>query len=200
MQVHRVRPIHPRRDRDRVGRGKGSGTGTYAGKGLKGQKARAGGGVRPGFEGGQNPQIKGLPMMRGFTNIFRTEYQVVNLDRLDRLPEAVTEVTAQVMERYGLVRSAGKPVKVLGQGELSRAFQVQVSRVSQTARAKIEAAGGAVEETVPRKLRGERAQRRRARAAAKAAAKAGAPKTKEVETADAPVEDQEEAVEESEEA
>ena len=200
MQAHGIRPIHPRRDRKRIGRGRGSGTGTYAGKGVKGQKARAGGGVRPGFEGGQNPQIKGLPMLRGFNNIFRTEYQVVNLDRLDRLPEAITEVTAQVMERYGLVRSAGKPVKVLGQGELSRALQVQVSRVSQTARAKIEAAGGAVEETVPRKQRGERAARRKVRAAAKAAAKSGASQAKEVEAAGAPSEDQEEAVEETEEA
>ena len=84
MQVHNVRSAQNRTKRKRVGRGDAS-RGTYSGKGMKGQKARSGGGVRPGFEGGQNPMIKGLPRLRGFKNPFRTEYQVVNVDRLNAL-------------------------------------------------------------------------------------------------------------------
>ncbi len=146
MQPHQVRPLHNRQSRKRIGRGGGSGTGTYAGRGLKGQKSRAGGGVRPGFEGGQNPQIKGLPMLRGFKNRFRIEYQVVNLDRLSGLPANVTEVTPALLEQHGLVRSASKPIKLLGQGEPDRPLQVQAVKLSKAARSKIEAAGGRVEE------------------------------------------------------
>jgi large subunit ribosomal protein L15 len=146
MQVHEVRPVYKRKGRKRVGRGNGSGHGTYSGRGIKGQKARSGGGVRPGFEGGQNPQIKGLPSLRGFTNQFRVEYQVVNLDGLNKLPEGVTEVTPTFLEQQGLVRHANKPVKVLGGGELSRALQVKATKFSSSARAKIEAAGGTVQE------------------------------------------------------
>lgn len=147
MQAHIVRPAHRRKDRTRVGRGNGSGHGTYSGKGRKGQKARTGRGhIRPGFEGGQNPLVKGLPKLRGFTNIFREEYQIVNLDSLARLPEEINEVTAEVMERYGLVHAAGIAIKVLAQGEVGRAFQVQATKFSQSARAKIEAAGGSVKE------------------------------------------------------
>ena len=146
MQPHQVRPLGNRQSRKRIGRGRGSGTGTYSGRGLKGQKSRAGGGVRPGFEGGQNPQIKGLPMLRGFKNRFRTEYQVVNLDRLSGLPVDVTEVTPALLEQHGLVRSASKPIKLLGQGELDRPLQVQAMKLSKAARSKIEAAGGRVEE------------------------------------------------------
>ena len=116
MQAHTVRPVHPRKDRKRVGRGNGSRHGTYSGRGNKGQKARSGGGVRPGFEGGQNPQIKGLPMMRGFHNPFRVEYQVVNLARLGSLPDSVTEVTPALLAELGVVRHADRPVKVLGDG------------------------------------------------------------------------------------
>ena len=142
MQVHLVRPLHKRRHRKRVGRGNGSGRGTYSTRGRKGQNSRSGGGVRPGFEGGQNPLIKGLPRLRGFTHIFRVEYQIVNLDGLSRLPEAVSEVTPQVMVQHGLAHTAGKPIKVLGRGELNRPLQVQATKFSQSARAKIEAAGG----------------------------------------------------------
>ena len=145
MKAHDIHPLHPRKSRKRVGRGNGSGKGTYAGKGMKGQKARSGGGVRVGFEGGQMPLIKGLPKLRGFTNIFRTEYQVVNLGALGRLPESVSEVTPEVLVRHGLVRSAKRPVKVLGQGELARALKIKASKFSASARAKIEAAGGSVE-------------------------------------------------------
>jgi large subunit ribosomal protein L15 len=142
MQAHEVRAAHPRKDRKRVGRGNGSGQGTYAGKGMKGQNSRSGGGVRPGFEGGQNPQIKGLPMLRGFKNPFRKEYQVVNLKRLDRLPDGVTDVTPEVLAQHGLVRSAKQRVKVLGVGELKKALQVKADKYSGSAKAKIEAAGG----------------------------------------------------------
>ena len=146
MQVHNVRPVHARKDRKRVGRGNGSGSGTYSGRGMKGQKARSGGGVRPGFEGGQNPLIKGLPMLRGFHNPFRVEYQVVNLARLNALPESVTEVNPADLARLRLVRHADKPVKVLGRGELGRAMSVTATKFSESARAKIEAAGGTVQE------------------------------------------------------
>lgn len=146
MQAHEVRPTLARKDRKRVGRGNGSKRGTYSGRGIKGQKARAGGGVRPGFEGGQNPQIKGLPSLRGFTNQFRTEYQVVNLGRLSTLPDGVKDVTPALLEQHGLVRHAGQPVKVLGSGELSRALNVKATKFSASARAKIEAAGGQAQE------------------------------------------------------
>ena len=146
MQAHQVRPVQPRRPRKRVGRGDGSGSGTYSGRGMKGQNSRSGGGVRPAFEGGQLPLVKGLPTLRGFTNIFRREYQVVNLERMGTLPEEVTEVTPQVMEAHGLVKSARRPIKVLGYGEMARPLQVQASKFSQAARAKIESAGGTVQE------------------------------------------------------
>lgn len=146
MQAHTVRPVHPRKDRKRVGRGNGSRHGTYSGRGNKGQKSRSGGAVRPGFEGGQNPQIQGLPKLRGFHNRFRVEYQVVNLARLGSLPENVTEVTPAVLAELGVVSHANKPVKVLGDGDLTRALQVTAKKFSGSARAKIEAAGGKAEE------------------------------------------------------
>ena len=144
MQAHEIRPTHKRKRAKRVGRGQGSGKGTYSGRGLKGQNARSGGGVRPGFEGGQNPQMKGLPMLRGFKNRFRVEHQVVNLAALSRLPGEVTEVTPQLLARLRLVRSANKPVKVLAYGELDRALQVRAHKFSESAKRKIEAAGGEV--------------------------------------------------------
>ena len=146
MQVHDVRATHPRKNRKRVGRGNGSGSGTYSGRGNKGQKARSGGGVRPGFEGGQNPQIKGLPMMRGFHNRFRVEYQAVNLNRLQELPDIVTEVTPELLASLRLVRHADKPIKILARGDISRALAVSATKFSGAAKAKIEAAGGSVQE------------------------------------------------------
>lgn len=146
MQAHTVRPTQARAKRKRVGRGDGSGRGTYSGRGIKGQKARSGGGVRPGFEGGQNPLIKGLPMLRGFKNPFRVEHQIVNVERLGTLPEGVSEVTPAVLEAHRMVRRADRPVKVLGYGEITRALTVSGAKVSAGARAKIEAAGGSVHE------------------------------------------------------
>ncbi len=145
MQAHTVRSAQARPKRKRVGRGDGSGKGTYSGRGMKGQKARSGGGVRPGFEGGQNPQIKGLPMLRGFKNPFRTEYQVVNVGRLTSLPEDVTGITPPVLKANGMIRHADRPVKLLGGGEVERAFAVSGVKVTASARARIEAAGGSVE-------------------------------------------------------
>ena len=135
-------PAGARRQRKRVGRGNGSGSGTYAGRGMKGQKARAGGGVRRGFEGGQLPVIRRLPTQRGFTNIFKKEYSVVNLDSIvAKLPEE-TDVTPELMKKARLIRGLGLPVKVLGRGEIDRAVTVLAHKFSDEARRKIEAAGG----------------------------------------------------------
>ena len=147
MRQHELRPPRgARRPRKRVGRGDGSGHGSFSGRGLKGQNSRAGGGVRLGFEGGQNPLIKALPKMRGFTNIFRKESWVVNLDRLSTFP-ANSEVTPQAMVEAGVVRNLKRPVKVLGRGELDRPLVVEASSFSASARRKIEAVGGSVRET-----------------------------------------------------
>lgn len=144
MQAHQVKPTHPRKQRKRVGRGDGSGSGTYSGRGLKGQKSRSGGGVRPGFEGGQNPQAKGLPMLRGFKNMFRVEYQPVNLAALSRLPDGVSDLTHAVLAQHRIIRGKQR-AKLLARGEVTRAFRVSGIAVSKAAQAKIEAAGGAVE-------------------------------------------------------
>ena len=146
MQAHEVRSAHHRQQRKRVGRGNGSGSGTYSGKGNKGQKSRSGGGVRVGFEGGQNPQIKGRPMLRGFKNRFRVEYQVVNVAKLQELPEGVADVTPTLLAELRLVRHADKPIKVLGLGDISRVLNVSSIKFSGAAKAKIEAAGGSVQE------------------------------------------------------
>lgn len=135
-------PPGARRNRKRVGRGNASGNGTYAGRGMKGQKARAGGGVRRGFEGGQLPVIRRLPSQRGFTNIFKKEYAVVNLDSIAaKLPEE-SEVTPELLKEARLIRGMSLPVKVLGRGEMDRAVTVLAHKFSDEARRKIEAAGG----------------------------------------------------------
>ncbi|MDA1077008.1 MAG: 50S ribosomal protein L15 [Proteobacteria bacterium] len=146
MQAHDVRSTHPRKNRKRVGRGNGSGSGTYSGRGNKGQNARSGGGVRVGFEGGQNPQIQGLPKMRGFHNPFRVAYQAVNLEKLQALPDGVTDVTPELLASYRIVRHSGRPIKILAAGDISRAFKVSATKFSSAAKAKIEAAGGSVQE------------------------------------------------------
>jgi large subunit ribosomal protein L15 len=133
------------KSRKRVGRGDASGHGSYSGRGLKGQKARAGGRVRPGFEGGQNPLIKKLPQKRGFVNPFRVEYDVVNVSELNHF-EAGTVVTAELLVSARVLKSAAKPVKILADGEVDRALTVRANAFSIEAKAKIEAAGGKVEE------------------------------------------------------
>ncbi len=145
MRAHELRPPHARKSRTRVGRGNSSGHGTYSGRGLKGQKARAGGGVRPSFEGGQLPKVKALPTLRGFTNIFKRRYHVLNVARLAVFP-AGARVTPSDLARRGLVRDTRLPVKVLGKGDLDRPLTVEAHKFSGAARQKIEAAGGAVQE------------------------------------------------------
>ena len=138
--------LHPsgRSKRKRVGRGPGSGHGTYSCRGLKGQKSRSGGGVNAFFEGGQTPLTKRLPYKRGFTNIYRVEYAVVNLDRLNVFPDGST-ITADELIAKGIIKGNNKPVKILGDGELSLKLTVQANKFSKTAKDKIEAAGGQVE-------------------------------------------------------
>jgi large subunit ribosomal protein L15 len=135
-----------------VGRGDGSGHGTYSGRGLKGQKSRSGGGVRPSFEGGQLPLVKRLPEKRGFFNPFRVEYYVVPVAALNRFPEG-TAVTLELMVEVGLVKSLKKPVKVLGDGEVKHPLVVQAHRFSRSARLKLEAAGGQTAEIEYAKVR-----------------------------------------------
>ncbi|MFQ5880593.1 MAG: 50S ribosomal protein L15 [Dehalococcoidia bacterium] len=142
MLAHELRPPkgakHPRK---RVGRGNASGHGTYSGRGLKGQKARSGRKPKLGFEGGQTKLIKRLPHRRGFTNIFRVEYAPVNLRQLDRFP-AGSEVTPELLQQAGVIKRRRRPVKILGDGQLTKALTVRAHKFSQSARRKIEAAGG----------------------------------------------------------
>jgi len=134
-----------RKNRKRVGRGDGSGHGTYCGRGVKGQKSRSGFSRKRGFEGGQLPLIKRLPRKRGFTNVFRTEYSLVNVEALNRF-EAGSEVTPDRLVEAGVVKSLSRPIKILARGDLGHPLSVKANRFSAAARAKIEAAGGTVEE------------------------------------------------------
>lgn len=127
----------------RVGRGIGSGTGKTSGKGHKGQNARSGGGVRPGFEGGQMPLYRRLPK-RGFKNIFAKQYVTVNVEVLDKLDEG-TEVTAEVLKENGIISKTLDGVKILGRGEVTKKFNVKVAKLSASAKEKIEKAGGKAE-------------------------------------------------------
>jgi large subunit ribosomal protein L15 len=134
-----------KKNRKRVGRGDGSGHGTYSGRGCKGQKSRAGYKMNRGFEGGQLPLIKRLPRKRGFVNIFRTEYSVVNINSLN-IFETGSEVTPEKLVAAGLVKSLRYPIKILGEGDINHPLSVKANKFSATAKAKIEAAGGKVEE------------------------------------------------------
>ena len=138
-------PPGSKKSRKRVGRGDGSGHGTYSGRGCKGQKSRAGYKIRPGFEGGQLPLIKRLPKIRGFTNIFRLEYSVVNISRLN-IFEAESEVTPEKLVAAGIVKSLRRPIKILAEGDIDRPLSVKANRFSAAAKAKIETAGGKIEE------------------------------------------------------
>src|SRR6476620_12428635 len=128
----------------RIGRGQGWGNGKTAGRGHKGAKARSGFRVKRGFEGGQMPLHRRVPK-RGFTNIFRVEYAVVNLDTLGEVFDAGSEVTPEVLRERGLVRETGIPVKVLGRGDLSKKLTVRAHKFSGSAAQKIAAAGGSAE-------------------------------------------------------
>jgi len=146
MKQHDLAPPYgARHRRKRVGRGDGSGHGSYSGRGVKGQKSRSGGGVRLSFEGGQNPLVKRLPHTRGFTNPFRIEYTVVNVANLDRFSENA-QVTPRELQESGLVRNLRHPIKVLGTGMLTKPLTVKAHKFSNSAREKIVAAGGHIEE------------------------------------------------------
>jgi len=145
MKQNELRPpIGTKHERKRVGRGNGSGHGTYSGRGCKGQKSRSGGGVRPGFEGGQLPLIKRLPGKRGFTNIFKTEYNIINVGKLAIFPSG-TEVTPGELLKAGLIKSLSCPTKILGDGDVHEPLLVKANKFSAAAERKIVAAGGKAE-------------------------------------------------------
>ncbi|HLU23934.1 50S ribosomal protein L15 [Lederbergia graminis] len=144
MKLHELKPAEgSRKERNRLGRGTGSGNGKTAGKGHKGQKARSGGGVRLGFEGGQTPLFQRLPK-RGFTNINRKEYAVVNLDALNRFEDG-TEVTPELLIETGVVRNEKSGIKILAKGNIEKKLTVKANKFSSAAQEAIEAAGGKTE-------------------------------------------------------
>lgn len=146
MKLHDLRPNSgATKRRKRVGRGISAGQGKTAGRGTKGQNARTGGGVRPYFEGGQLPLVRRLPHTRGFTNIFKVEYQVVNLDTLDAAFESGAEVTPTALLERGVIANI-RNVKVLGRGDLKKSLNVRAHAFSASAKEKIAAAGGKTEE------------------------------------------------------
>ena len=168
MEQHELRPPRgAKRPRKRIGRGNASGHGTYSGRGIKGQQSRSGSGPSHAFEGGQTPLVRRLPRRRGFHNPFRVAYTPVNLRDLAKFPDG-GEVTPESLHEMGVVRSLRRPVKLLGDGDLSVALIVRTHRVSDTARAKIEAAGGTVEELTPRPPPSERETKAERRAKARA--------------------------------
>ncbi|MFJ8263918.1 50S ribosomal protein L15 [Rummeliibacillus sp. NPDC094406] len=144
MKLHELEPATgSRKERNRVGRGIATGNGKTSGRGHKGQNSRSGGGVRPGFEGGQNPLFRRLPK-RGFTNINRKEYAIVNLDALNRFEEG-TEVTPALLVETGVVGKEKAGIKVLGNGSLDKKLSVKAHKFSASAKAAIENAGGNIE-------------------------------------------------------
>jgi large subunit ribosomal protein L15 len=147
MQLKDLRPAEgSKKARKRVGRGNSSGHGTTAGRGTKGQLSRSGGGKGAGFEGGQQPLAMRLPKLPGFTNHNRVEYAPVNVARLEGLFNDGDTVDAESLMAKGVIKHDYIPVKVLGDGELTKKLTVKVDKVSASAKAKIEAAGGKVEQ------------------------------------------------------
>jgi large subunit ribosomal protein L15 len=145
MRLEDLRPpFGAKRERKRVGRGHGSGLGKTSGRGQKGQLSRSGGGKGPGFEGGQTPIYRRLPK-RGFNNKFKVEYSVVNVADLEERFEAGETVTVEALKQRGLVRGFDPKVKVLGEGDITKALSVKVNKFSETAVEKIKAAGGSAE-------------------------------------------------------
>ncbi|MBA3011345.1 MAG: 50S ribosomal protein L15 [Proteobacteria bacterium] len=144
MQLHDLAPAPgSRKNRKRVGRGPGSGTGKTSGKGHKGLKARSGGSVRPGFEGGQMPIYRRLPK-RGFTNIFKTNNAVLNIGDLDRFDDGAT-IDMDALRQVGLVKGSVDGAKLLGNGDTTKKFVLKNILVSKVAKEKIESAGGSIE-------------------------------------------------------
>lgn len=146
MELKDLKPAEgSKRNRKRVGRGPASGNGKTAGRGMNGQKSRAGGGKGAGFEGGQTPLARRLPKLPGFRNFNRVEYVPVNVSRLDAKFNAGDLVDADTLYAAGIIKNTIDPIKVLGDGEITKALTVRVDKVSASARAKIEAVGGKVE-------------------------------------------------------
>lgn len=144
MKLNELKPAPgSKKERRRVGRGTGSGMGKTSTRGQTGQKSRSGGGVRPGFEGGQMPLSRRLPK-RGFTNIFAKEYSIVNVGDLNRFEDG-TEVTAQLLKEQRLIRQVLDGVKILGNGEITKKLKVKAAKFTKTAADKIAAAGGTAE-------------------------------------------------------
>ncbi len=144
MRLNDLRPPEgARKAPKRKGRGMSSGLGKTAGRGQKGQKSRSGSGIRRGFEGGQMPYFQRLPK-RGFTNIFKKQWAIVNIGDLNTFEDG-TVVTTELLIENGLIRSADHPLKVLGDGELERKLEIRAHKFSDQAKAKIEAAGGKAE-------------------------------------------------------
>ncbi len=144
MKLHELKMAPgSKKERKRIGRGTGSGLGRNSGKGEKGQKARTGGGVRLGFEGGQMPLYRRVPK-RGFKNLFKKEYAILNLDRLNIFDDG-EEITEQILIKKGIVGNLKNGVKILAKGNLERSLTVKVSKFSQSAKEKIEAVGGKAE-------------------------------------------------------
>ncbi len=154
MQLHDLAPAPgSRKNRKRVGRGPGSGMGKTSTRGHKGLKARSGGSVRPGFEGGQMPLYRRLPK-RGFTNIFKKKFAIINIRDLDRFDDG-TVVDETLLREAGLVKGKIDGVKLLGKGEAGKKFTLQKILVSQAAREKIEKAGGLIQEEVKQAVQEE---------------------------------------------
>ncbi|EAF9639271.1 50S ribosomal protein L15 [Listeria monocytogenes] len=144
MKLHELKPSEgSRKERNRVGRGTGSGNGKTSGRGHKGQKARSGGGVRLGFEGGQLPLFRRIPK-RGFTNINRKEFAIVNLDVLNRFEDG-TEVTPKLLVETGIIRNEKSGIKILSNGNIEKKLTVKANKFSAAAKEAIEAAGGKTE-------------------------------------------------------
>ena len=146
MQIDDLRsPAGAFRPKKRVGRGHGSGHVKTSGRGTKGQNSRAGGGVRPGFEGGQNPIYRRMPYKRGFTNNFRTDYQILNLDDFESYGITGT-VTPESLHERGVIDDPKKLVKILGNGDVKAALHIRAHKFSESAKKSIEAAGGTCQE------------------------------------------------------
>lgn len=148
MKLHELHPAEEaKKSRKRKGRGIAAGQGKTAGRGTKGQNARSGGGVRPYFEGGQLPLVRKLPFVRGYSffNPYKVEFKPVNLEQIAIRFEAEAEVSPVALSEVGLIKHADDLVAVLGKGEIDFPLTVRAHRVSKSARAKIEAAGGTVE-------------------------------------------------------
>ena len=144
MKLHELKSEFTRQNKKRVGRGPGSGTGKTSGRGQKGQKARSGGGTRPGFEGGQTPLFRRIPKF-GFKNINHKEYAPINLDALEKNFKDGAKVNLETLEKAGLIKKSTKLVKVLGKGKLTKKLNVSLQAYSASAKTAIEKAGGKIE-------------------------------------------------------